>query len=322
MEQAEAAAEAPAAEHADAAPAEAHARADRGGVLRAGQPRHRAGARGAGLGEGLALLRDADRGGGRLLVLHRATRRCRWRWRGTSRCSTASCSTSGTSTRSTSFLFVRPARWLGNAPVEGGRHGHHRRHAERDRHGDRALVHPARGARAVGLSLPLRLRHGAGTGHPDALARPRERGAEMNSLLSLVTFLPLIGAVVLLRLPARRGRAGAEEREAAGALHHHRDLRHLALRALRVRRLEPGLPVRRGAGLDRRAHLQDGGRRHLGAVRDADHLPHAADDRGELGGDGAGQGVHGRVPDARDADARRVHARSTSCSSTSSSRAA
>ena len=32
----------------------------------------------------------------------------------------------------------------------------------------------------------------------DALARHRERRAEMNSLLSLVTFLPLIGAVVLL----------------------------------------------------------------------------------------------------------------------------
>ena len=46
----------------------------------------------------------------------------------------------------------------------------------------------------------------------------------MNSLLSLVTFLPMIGAVVLLRLPARRGPAGAAQRQAAGALHHLGDL--------------------------------------------------------------------------------------------------
>ena len=158
---------------------------------------------------------------------------------------------------------------------------------------------------AVGVSLPLRLRHGAGAGHPDALARHRG-GRAMNSLLSLVTFLPLIGAVVLMVF-LRGDDALAQKNAKLLALFTTTATFLVSLFVLfGFDAVEPGLPVRRGAGLDRRAHLQDGGRRHLGPVRDADDLPDAADDRGELGGDGAGQGVHGRVPAARDADARRL----------------
>ncbi len=92
----------------------------------------------------------------------------------------------------------------------------------------------------------------------------------MNSLLSLVTFLPLIGAVVLLVF--LRGEDELAQRNA----------KLLALFTTTATFLlslfvlagfdpsDPGLPVRRGAGLARRAHLQDGGRRHLDPVRDAD----------------------------------------------------
>ena len=85
-----------------------------GGDLHGGrQPRHGRGAPFAGLGEGLAVRRDADRPRRSPTGSTSSTRACRRRWRGTSRCSTASCSTSGTSTRSTTSLFVRPAKWLG-----------------------------------------------------------------------------------------------------------------------------------------------------------------------------------------------------------------
>ena len=96
------------------------------------------------------------------------------------------------------FLFVRPAKWLGTLLWKGGDGGT----IDGTLNGIAMGIVPwftrLAGPGAVGLSLPLRLRHGAGAGDPDALARHRERRAEMNSLLSLVTFLPLIGAVVLL----------------------------------------------------------------------------------------------------------------------------
>ena len=89
----------------------------------------------------------------------------------------------------------------------------------------------------------------------------------MNSLLSLVTFLPLIGATVLLVFLR-----GEDELAQSNA-------KLLALFTTTATFLlslfvwagfdavEHRLPVRRGARLDRRADLQDGGRRHLGAVR-------------------------------------------------------
>ena len=126
------------------------------------------------------------------------------------------------------FLFVRPAIWLGNAALEGRRRRRDRRHANGIAMGDRALVHPARRAGAVGLSLPLCLRDGAGARGADALARHRGGGL-MNSLLSLITFLPLIGAVVLLVFLRGRRRDGAAERQAPRALHHQRHLPPVAL---------------------------------------------------------------------------------------------
>ncbi|PRD38697.1 UNVERIFIED_CONTAM: hypothetical protein NCL1_02751 [Trichonephila clavipes] len=53
-------------------------------------------------------------------------------------------------------------------------------------------------------------------------------------------------------------------------------------------------------------HAVHGRRRHLGAVRHADHLPHAADHCGLLDGGEPHQGIHDRLPAAGDADARRV----------------
>ena len=128
----------------------------------------------------------------------------------------------------------------------------------------------------------------------------------MNNLLSLVTFLPLIGAVVLVAVPARRGRDGAAQRQAARPLHHQRHLRALALHPDRLRPLEPRLPVRRGERLARRAHLQDGRRRHLGPVRAADHPADADHHRRQLERHHPDQGIHRRLPGPRDADARRL----------------
>ena len=92
-------------------------------------------------------------------------------------------------------------------------------------------------------------------------------GGDMNSLLSLVTFLPLIGAVVLLVF-LRGEDAMAQSNAKLLALFTTTATFLLSLFVLGgVRPVEHRLPVRRGAGLARRAHLQDGRRRHLGAVR-------------------------------------------------------
>ena len=180
------------------------------------------------------------------------------------------------------FVFVRPAQWLGTLLWKGGDLGT----IDGTLNGIAMGIIPwftrLAGRGAVGVSLPLRLRHGAGARHPDALARHRG-GRAMNSLLSLVTFLPLIGAVVLIVF--LRGEDELAQKNAKLlALFTTTATFLLSLFVLvGLRPGEPGLPVRRGAGLDRRAHLQDGGRRHLGPVRDADDLPDAADHRGELG---------------------------------------
>ncbi len=73
------------------------------------------------------------------------------------------------------FLFVRPARWIGSflwkdgdmRTIDGFLNGLAM--------GIVPLGHADRGPVAVRLCLPLRLRHGAGTAVPDALARPRDR---------------------------------------------------------------------------------------------------------------------------------------------------
>ena len=203
-------------------------------------------------------------------------------------------------------IFVRPAKWLGHLPLEAGRRRRDRRLLNGvamgivpwvTRLAGRAqsgyLFHYAF-AMVIGLVF-LTLWLGLGG------------GAEMNSLLSLVTFLPLIGAVVLLRVPARRGRAARSATPSCWRCSPRP--RPSCCRCSCWRgsiRPNTGFQFVEERGLDRRADLQDGRRRHLGAVRDADDVPDAADDRRELERHRPGQGVHGRLPGARDADARRL----------------
>ena len=84
------------------------------------------------------------------------------------------------------------------------------------------------------------------------------------------------------------------------------------------------LPVRRNGRMDSvlQHSLQDGGGRHLGAFRAAVDVPHAAL-RARLVArhHRARQGIHDRVPGARDADGRACSARSTWCCSTCSGKA-
>ena len=145
-----------------------------GGVLRAGERDDRAGACLAGVGEGLALRGDADRLPRRLLVLHR--RSVAAGGAGADAAGALPLPAQQVVLRRGVRLPLRAAGAVGRVlPVEGRRHAHHRRLPQRGRDGDRAVVHPPRGPVAVRLSLPLRLRHGAGTGVPDPVARPRHR---------------------------------------------------------------------------------------------------------------------------------------------------
>ncbi len=193
------------------------------------------------------------------------------------------------------FVFVRPATWLGTFLWRGGDMGT----IDGTLNGIAMGIIPwftrLAGRAQSGYLVPLCLRHGAGAGGADALARPRERRA-MNSLLSLVTFLPLIGAVVLLVFLRGEDELAQKNAKLLALFTTTATFLLSLFVLLRLRPAEPRVPVRRGAAVARRAHLQDGRRRHLGAVRDADDLPDAVDHRGELGGRQPGQGVHGRLP--------------------------
>ena len=128
----------------------------------------------------------------------------------------------------------------------------------------------------------------------------------MNSLLSLVTFLPLIGAVVLLLFLG--GDDAAAQKNAkmlalvttiatflislfilAGY-----DTANPGFQFVEERPWIGGLNYK--MGVDGISVL----------VRDADDLPDADHHPLDLGGARPGQGVHGRLPGARDADARRL----------------
>ena len=101
------------------------------------------------------------------------------------------------------WIFVRPAKWLGSFLWKKGDGRGHRRHAQRGGDGDHPLLHPPRGPRAIGLSLPLRLRDGAGDRGPchldGAFGRRQVRAEDImaQQLLSIITFLPLVAAVIL-----------------------------------------------------------------------------------------------------------------------------
>jgi hypothetical protein len=95
------------------------------------------------------------------------------------------------------FLFVRPALWLGGFLWKRGDGGDDRRGDQRGRHGDRAVLHPPRGAGAVGLHLHLCLRDGGGDRGAHHLDDDRRGGRVMDNLISIITFLPLVAALIL-----------------------------------------------------------------------------------------------------------------------------
>ena len=173
----------------------------RGDLLRRAQPRAARHARGAVLGEAGAVHRDGDRPGLLLGLLHAAAgpavRRSRpWPARSTG-CST----TSGTSTSSTtSCSCARPRRWAtrsGAAATSASSTGSGRT-AWRCSTLDTVR---ADGAAADRLRLPLRLRDADRRRGPGQLVPLRDcRVSIMGDwpLLSLVTFLPLVGVAFIL----------------------------------------------------------------------------------------------------------------------------
>ena len=140
------------------------------------------------------------------------------------------------------------------------------------------------GRGAVRLPVPLRLRHGDRHRRPRHLDDAQRRGALMDNLLSIITFMPLVAALVLAVF--LRGDDEAAQRNA----------KWLALIGDRRRPSwsrcscwpastpsNTGFQFVEERAVDPRAELQDGRRRHLGAVRDADDLPDAADHRAPAG---------------------------------------
>ena len=205
------------------------------------------------------------------------------------------------------LLFVRPAMWLGRAAVEGRRRLHHRRLRARRRVRARARRDAQRRAAADRLPLPLRLRHADRRRRLRHLVHVRG-GALMTSwpILSVVTFLPLVGALFIVLSARRRGRRA--QRALDRAVDHARHLRDLADPGLALRPGSAGLPVRREARLARRRHhLPDGRRRHLAAVRDPHHgLMPICILASWTSIETPRQGIHDRLPGARDADGRHV----------------
>ena len=127
-------------------------------------------------------------------------------------------------------------------------------------------------------------------------------------ILSLVTFLPLVGALFCLVVQRAQGgrRPQLPQRRAD---HLAGDLPGLAAAVGALRSDQGRLPVRGearlGAGAQHR--LPHGHRRHLAVLRPAVDPADADLHPGELGSrPGAGQGIHGRVPGARDLHGRHV----------------
>ena len=126
-------------------------------------------------------------------------------------------------------------------------------------------------------------------------------------ILSVTTFLPLAGALFIMML--RQRRRGREAQCALGRAVDHADhLRDLAGAGLALRCRLGRIPVRREAAVARRHdQLPHGRRRHFAAVRDPHHRADAALHHRELGRDpDPREGIHDRVPGARDADDRHL----------------
>jgi NADH-quinone oxidoreductase subunit L len=106
------------------------------------------------------------------------------------------------------FLFVRPARWLGRtlwkggdgAIIDGGINGLAT--------GPDTVLHPSRSAaRRPATSSTYAFAMVLGIVVLDDLGHAARRGlrpSSMDNLLSIITFLPLVAAVILARVPARR----------------------------------------------------------------------------------------------------------------------
>ena len=102
------------------------------------------------------------------------------------------------------FLFVRPANWLGYIPVEVRRRQDYRRARARRCLSAGRRHHQPRGPAPDRLHLPLRLHHADRRGAVHHLFHLRRWGNRAMSyswpILSTVTFLPLLGALLILAL--------------------------------------------------------------------------------------------------------------------------
>ena len=126
-------------------------------------------------------------------------------------------------------------------------------------------------------------------------------------ILSVVTFLPVLGALAIYLTPRRR-RGRAAQCALDRAVDHAGHLCGVADPGLALRRGERGFPVRRKGHLARhRHHLSHGRRRHFAAVRDPDHRPDAVLHHRELEiGHDARARIHDGVPAAGNADGRHL----------------
>ena len=171
------------------------------------------------------------------------------------------------------FIFVRPAKWIGRFLWKDGDGWLIDGFGPGRRVGARARCHPQCRAAADRLSLPLRLCHADRGRRLHHLVHVRRGRPVMTTwpILSVVTFLPLVGALLIY---LGRGDDEAAQRNARWiALW--TTLVTFAVSLILVCRFDPasaGLPVRREDALARQCHhLSHGRRRHFAAVRDPDH---------------------------------------------------
>ncbi len=205
---------------------------------------------------------------------------------------------------------LRPARPRPcDAALEGGRCPDHRRHAQRrgqsgGRGGTWRGPHPDRAGGELCLRddhRPRPLRHTL----PDRALRMNAAGFP---LLSLLTFLPLAGAAIIMSVRGEEAVVASNARWTALWT----SLIVFLLSPDPLGRLRPHhgrFPVRGTPGLAAgiRRRLPHGGRRHLGAVRPALDRADADLHPGILGiGQYPGARVHGRLPGSRDDDGRDV----------------
>ena len=95
-------------------------------------------------------------------------------------------------------IFVKPAQGHWPVLLETRRWQRDRRGAERRGDGRGAVLHAPRRAGPVGIHLHLRLRHGDRDRCPDHLDGSLRGSTLMDNLLSIVTFIPALAALILL----------------------------------------------------------------------------------------------------------------------------